>query len=298
MIWRYVLPALALVGFGMAAGVVIISDRPVPGTLPTQEPAAAPFGSFVAGAGLVEASTGNIAIGSPVAGVVVEIKIGVGDRVNAGDALFRIDARDLEAQLITASARAKVAEASLQQPQHRLKYLEDLARHDASAVSAETLSEVRDQVATAQAELGLAKAQVEQLNVEIDRRVVRAPMAGRVLQLDMRVGEYVDGMSPLLLFGDDSDLVVRVNVDESEAWRVDPGASAVAFMRGKPDVRIPLTFSYIEPHIIPKLSLTGRATERTDTRVLQVVFGVGTTELPVYVGQQLDVFIEAAPRDR
>ena len=125
---------------------------------------------------------------------------------------------------------------------------------------------------------------------------MRAPTSGRVLQLNLRVGEYVDGRAmPLVLFGDDRRLFVRVDVDESDAWRVDSGANATAFARGNPSLKIPLTFEYIEPHVIPKTSLTGRSTERSDTRVLQVLYSFSRGDLPVYVGQQLDVFIEAPP---
>ncbi len=51
----------------------------------------------------------------------------------------------------------------------------------------------------------------------------------------------------------------------------------------------------IEPYVLPKLTLTGRTTERTDVRVLQVVYEFEHAEWPVYAGQEVDVFIEAAP---
>lgn len=295
MTGKLIVPLLAVLGLGIALAVIVVASRPAPENPPALEPPNAPFTSFVAGAGLVEASTGNIAIGSPVAGIATEISVRVGDRVSAGDTLFKLDDRDLQAQLITAMARVKAAEAAILQPQHRLDYLESLVQRDPEAASAQDLSDVRDQVAAAEAEIGLANAQVAQLNLDIQRRTVRAPIAGRVLQLELRVGEYVDGMTPLLLLGDDRELYVRTNVDESDAWRVRPSAPAVAYMRGNPDFRIPLTFQYIEPHVIPKTSLTGRSTERTDTRVLQVLYSFSSDEWPVYVGQQLDVFIEAPP---
>ena len=49
----------------------------------------------------------------------------------------------------------------------------------------------------------------------------------------------------------------------------------------------------VEPYIIPKRSLTGGTTERVDTRVLQVLYAFTPEVLGAYVGQQLDVFIEA-----
>jgi HlyD family secretion protein len=50
-----------------------------------------------------------------------------------------------------------------------------------------------------------------------------------------------------------------------------------------------------EPFVVPKKSLTGDTTERVDTRVLQVLYRFNRGDLPVYVGQQVDVFIEAPP---
>jgi HlyD family secretion protein len=45
------------------------------------------------------------------------------------------------------------------------------------------------------------------------------------------------------------------------------------------------------------VSLTGQTTERVDTRVLQTIYSFDQAALPVYVGQQMDVFIQAPPLD-
>jgi hypothetical protein len=68
-------------------------------------------------------------------------------------------------------------------------------------------------------------------------------------------------------------------------------------VRGNPPLSIPLRFEYIEPYVTPKTSLTGQSTERTDVRVLQVIYSFERGTLPVYLGQQMDAFIEvpAAP---
>ena len=77
------------------------------------------------------------------------------------------------------------------------------------------------------------------------------------------------------------------------------GAEAVATLKGRPQVRFPLKFVYVEPYVIPKQSLTGNNSERVDTRVLQVIY-----ELPedrpvdVYIGQQMDVYLKAVPAAR
>jgi HlyD family secretion protein len=66
-------------------------------------------------------------------------------------------------------------------------------------------------------------------------------------------------------------------------------------VRGHPRLAIPLRFEYIEPYVTPKTSLTGRPTERSDRRVLQVIYSLEPDALPVYFGQQMDAFIQTAP---
>jgi HlyD family secretion protein len=60
-------------------------------------------------------------------------------------------------------------------------------------------------------------------------------------------------------------------------------------------VSFPLTYFDTEPYVIPKQSLTGSNTERVDTRVLQVLYSLPReTAIPLHIGQQMDVYIEAA----
>ncbi|MFO0982014.1 MAG: hypothetical protein U1E76_09775 [Planctomycetota bacterium] len=98
-----------------------------------------------------------------------------------------------------------------------------------------------------------------------------------------------------MLLGSLERMHVRIDVDENDAWRVQPGAAAVACVRGNRQLKAELEFVRIEPYVIPKRSLTGDSTERVDTRVLQVLYWFARDQLPVYVGQQMDVFIDAKP---
>jgi hypothetical protein len=83
-------------------------------------------------------------------------------------------------------------------------------------------------------------------------------------------------------------------VDEHEAWRVIAGASAIAHLRGDSSRKTPLQFVRFEPYVVPKKSLTGDSTERVDRRVLQVIYRIERQDLPLFVGQQMDVFIDAS----
>jgi hypothetical protein len=64
-------------------------------------------------------------------------------------------------------------------------------------------------------------------------------------------------------------------------------------VRGDAEVPLELTFVRVEPFVQPKRSLNRDASERVDTRVLEVLYSLPPGAQQVYVGQQLDVFIES-----
>jgi hypothetical protein len=96
-----------------------------------------------------------------------------------------------------------------------------------------------------------------------------------------------------VVLGSIDEVQVRADVDEQLAPRVRAGQKAIAYLKGDASHPIPLQFVRIEPYVIPKVSLTGSTTERVDTRVLEVIYAFrNNSDRPVYVGQQMDVFID------
>jgi multidrug efflux pump subunit AcrA (membrane-fusion protein) len=306
---RFILP---LIGVLAAAGSAYSIARTTPHRERTDPPSLPPvsnFGDTVAAVGVTEASTENIAIGTPISGIVPKVFVRAGDEVKDGDPLFELDTRHLRAELevrkqarAVARSRAKVTEARLDDLRRQLAFAEQIK--DKRAISSEELSRRRSAVKTAQAEysesqaqVAAADAQVQATAVEIERSTVRSPIDAEVLQVKLRVGEFAAagyGATPLIVLGRSKPLHVRVDVDEHEGWRVRAGASAVARVRGNSEMKTPLSFVRFEPYVVPKKSLTGDSTERVDTRVLQVIYKVERDDLPLFVGEQVDVFIDAA----
>jgi HlyD family secretion protein len=290
---KYFLPILALLGLAVAVGAVIQGNQTAPAAPPIVSPAKLAFPSYIAGSGLIEARSQNIAIGTPVSGIVTAIAVKWNDWVNTGDVLFKIDDRDLQAQLLPAVAKVKEVEANAAKFKNGLRIAENLG---VGPISELELSNRRFDAEKAEAELTSARAFVEGLNIEIERRVVRAPLPGRILQIGVRPGEFAQsGGTPLMVLGDDTRLHARVNIDENDAWRLQPSALALLVVRGNPDLKTPLQFERIEPYVIPKTSLTGQGTERPDVRVLQVIYSFDRGALPVYIGQLVDAYIETPP---
>jgi multidrug resistance efflux pump len=150
-------------------------------------------------------------------------------------------------------------------------------------------------IVIAEQEVRTAQAEVDRVKIDIERLVVRAPVDGTVLHVNLRVGEYaVSGPneSPLIQIGPEGPLQVRVQLDEEDVGCFREQARAEGYMRGRLRQHVPLRFVRIEPRVVPKVSLTGASTERIDTRVMYVIYQIEGDTTDMYSGQKLDVFIE------
>lgn len=345
----FALPIVTLAALGYAS-YSVYSSQPVRKSEPP--PAAPPktvYRDAVGAVGLIEASTENISISTPVPGLVTKVYVTVGDTVGKGDKLFELDARDLAAELAVrrqalavararleklskyprpedipaAEARVREAEAALSDATVQLQLIEsvtdkraireeDLQRRKFAVQGAQArLDEAKAQLAllrsgtwkedlsVAKSEVALAEANVKRIEADLERLTVRALIAGKVLQCNVRPGEYAASgplPKPLMLLGDVGSLHVRVDVDEADAPKVKPAAEATAMLRGKADAKFGLEFVRFEPYVVPKRSLTGDSTERVDTRVLQVIYRIKGDAPTLFVGQQMDVFINGGAK--
>jgi len=150
-------------------------------------------------------------------------------------------------------------------------------------------------IAVARSEVAQAEAQLKQTMTNIERLTMTSPTDGVILQKKVRVGQFAQcspTAEPLMIMGGGAHLNIRADIDEADAWRVRPNTAAIAYPRGDTQHKIALEFVRFEPYVVPKTSLTGDSTERVDTRVLQAIYRITADNAPVYVGQQMDVYIE------
>jgi HlyD family secretion protein len=346
LLTKFGLPIIAIGLIAFAIHYLGQARTRIPEVPPPVQPAESPYQHTVAGAGIVEPETENISMGSPVPGLVVQVEVKVGQKVKAGDPLFRLDDRQLKAELairqaMLADAQAALARLDAQPRKEELPAAEARVR-EAKAdwenweqqwsrgeklVTQRVMPEeeflekklsafgARERYNRALADYNLlkagawefdkgvaeakvkeAQAQVDEVKTDLDRLVIRALVDGEVLQVNVRPGEFV-GAPPtqaLVVLGNVTQLHVRVDIDEYDIPRFIPKAPARATLKGQPDQSFPLRFVRIEPYVVPKKSLTGDNTERVDVRVLQVIYAIDSGSRRLFVGQQLDVFIDAA----
>ena len=158
MIRKYVLPILSVLGVLFAAWLALQAAKPVPPSKPIAEPSRPVYEKKISGAGMVEASTRNIAVGTPVSAVVTKVLVKVGNRVKAGDSLFVLDDRRQRAEL-------RVREAALQEARTRLARLKELPRP-------EELPPAHARVKEAEATLEDLKVQLKTVESVTDKRAI------------------------------------------------------------------------------------------------------------------------------
>jgi multidrug efflux pump subunit AcrA (membrane-fusion protein) len=338
------LASLVLVGLFMWNERRASNDSPETKQIALRAPA--PFPSYISAVGIVEASSENIYIGSPVNRVVDKVEVTVGEKVKEGQILFRLESRDLEADLVTRSIAYDNALANLQKLE-ALPRTEDVASAEASlkgfkveleqaknqydrvaglensgAMSQEEIS--RRKFAYEQAEAKLqqaqanldktkagawlpdleiarlqvlqAKALAKRVEGDIERTVIRSPIDATVLQIKIHEGEYPpmdSSRTPPMIIGNIDLMHLRVNINQFDASFYDRNAPAVAYLQGNANVDFPLKFVKLEPYFVTKQNITNDITEKVDTKVLQVIYSFKEGEQRVFVGQQMDVFIEA-----
>ncbi|MBX7484138.1 efflux RND transporter periplasmic adaptor subunit [Qipengyuania qiaonensis] len=315
---RQILPIIAVIGLIAAAAFILagLPDREL--SEPEREPPRAPEAlaneARVAGSGVVEPSSETIQIGSALSGLITDLLVQPGDRVGEGQVLFTVDDRAARAQLreanaAIAEARASIAEARTAQATAARQLTLYRNVDDPAAVSRSEViraegeaSAARERRKLAEARLQAAQARAGSAQTEIGRLTVRAPIAGEILAVNIRKGEYVStmggGSQPFIEMGQTQPLHVRIDIDEEQAPRVALGAPATVSPRGAADRQVEAVFVRAEPLVVPKRSLTNSAAERVDVRVLQVIYQLPETEGLFRVGQQVDAYIAARGSDQ
>lgn len=306
--------------------------------------AVAPFTTYISAVGIVEASSGNIFIGSPVNRVVDKIEVTVGQKVTTGQILFKLESRDLEADLASrcldyenalanlkkleslprrediaaATAQLKSAQADFEKGKSQYQRIEGLKP---GAMSQEEIARRKFLFEDAEAKLQQAqadydktkagawlpdleiarlqvkqsKALVQRVEADIARTVIRSPTDATILQIKIHEGEFPPSdtsRSPPMIIGNTDKMNLRVSINQFDASYYNPQSKAVAYLQGNSYVDFPLNFVNLEPFFVSKQNLSNDINEKVDTRVLQAIYCFNEGENRVYVGQQMDVFIE------
>ncbi|WIG98530.1 efflux RND transporter periplasmic adaptor subunit [Myxococcus sp. SDU36] len=194
----------------------------------------------------------SVSVLPQVAGYVRKIHVRPGEKVEAGAALIEVDSREGTAALDSAQAQFSSTQVSLELARRTLERTEALYKE--GLASAQELEQGRAQVEAAQAAARSSAAQVTQRQVQLQYHLVRAPFAGTVGDVLVRLGDYVGMTTPLTSVAQADVLEVSVSVPSTRARSMKPD-TALEILDGTGKVLLTSNIFYIAPQADPRTQL-------------------------------------------
>jgi HlyD family secretion protein len=216
------------------------------------------------------------------------------DRRRAEDALSEAESEVFNARSAVDAATAarrvgRGSDADLSTARAALSRAQDLLRTRTAALRAvEAQSPLPSQN---EAQLNIARAELAMARAAIDKMTIRAPSAGTVLQVNIKVGETAmpSSAQPLLLIGDVSSLRVRAEVDDRDVGNIKIGQPVVVRAAAFPDREISGKVASIAPTVGPASGVARGPRNPTDVDVVEVLIDL-TDPGPLASGMQVDAY--------
>jgi HlyD family secretion protein len=163
-------------------------------------------------------------------GIIEKILVEAGDEVAVGQILVELERDLLDAMAREARAAVDAARVELRYAGIEQKRADQLRARNAGSEQAQDTARSRREMAAAA--LAQAEAKLASLDVQVGYTTVRAPLAGRVLDVFVEEGNAVSpvtavtGGTLLLSIAGETSLHLRGLVDENEVARVSVGQPA------------------------------------------------------------------------
>ena len=254
--------ALTVAVLAVSAGVVACgtssADEPAMG-LTTVTTEVKDITSAVAATGTIEPIR-VIDVKSQASGEVREVGVELGDNVERGALLVRIDPRDVRNAHNQAQADLDVAEARYTVAQRKLERSADL--RESQVVTEEEYETALLEDANARAALVKAETNLELAADRLNDVAVGAPIAGTVVEKTVEEGQIITsakemtGGTILLRMADLNEVQVRTLVDETDIGVIEPGLQATIKVEAYPDQDFTGTVLQVEPQAVVEQNVT------------------------------------------
>ena len=185
--------------------------------------------STILATGVIRLKVGaEVRVGSQMSGIVNELNVTVGSKIQAGDVIARIDSRSLEARLDQAEAQVLVLEQAVERARVELARAQEL---DVKKLVARTDVEDRTlDLADALARLEKSRRDAAVVKTDLGYAVIRAPISGTIASVTTQQGETVAASfnTPtfVTIIAEDALEVVAL-VDETDIGTVEAGNAAM-----------------------------------------------------------------------
>lgn len=191
-------------------------------------------------------------VGSKIAGRISKVNVKEGDIVKQGQVIAQLEDSDQRSQVAAASSRVRAAVARISAARANLAEITQQVERERALVASgaagkanldnlvareKALGEV---VHSAEAETGVAQADVGAVDVGLKDRVIIAPIGGRIVAKPATIGEFVGGISNIGAIAEIVDfdsMLVEADVPEPRLHLIKLGGPCEIVLDAYPNKR-------------------------------------------------------------
>lgn len=163
----------------------------------------------------------DITLTSEISGKIIELNKELGDWVDKGEEIGKIDNTDYQLRVTQAEAALTAAQANLKSA--RLQYQNSSELYEKQQISEIEFNQAENGFENAKSAVQNAKAGLQQAQRNLENSKFTAPVAGRITQLNIEVGEYVGMGAPVANIVDVREMIVNSGVGVNEIGAIKRG---------------------------------------------------------------------------
>jgi HlyD family secretion protein len=191
-------------------------------------------------------------VGSKLPGRLAKVLIKEGDTVKEGDVIAQLEDTDVRTQVAAAGSRVGAAQARIATAKANLAEVSQQVERERNLVNSGAVGRanldnlvarenaLKEAVRAAEAEVGVAQADVGTVGVGLKDRVIVTPISGRVIAKPATIGEFVGGVGnpvPVAEIVDFTSLMVEADVPEPRLHLVKIGGPCEIVLDAYPNKR-------------------------------------------------------------
>lgn len=229
-VWPWVAGGLLAAGLG---GLLVFQPWLAPTTEVTVETATPEAVARVLAVNGRIAGMHSVDVRAQVNGTLDQVLVDDGDVLQVGQLLIRLDTAAQQALLRQATAGLDAALVAQDDARSTYDRTNALGTNAARVV----LENAARAVQTAAKEVARMTALLDQVQIQLEKFTILAPIAGTVLDLAADPGQTVDSGTVLMTLVDMEQLIVKTDVDESYATQIRIGQPATLQLAGESALR-------------------------------------------------------------
>ncbi len=203
----------------------------------------------------------SVQVKSKASGQILNLYVDVGDSVNEGQLLAKIDPRDVNNNYAQQKANLEVAKAQVENAKAQLDRSKELL--DAGVITQQEYDTNNLNYVTAQAQLVRAQNNYDLAKIELNDVTITAPIRGVIIDRNVAAGTVIQsgasgfsGGTTLFTVANLDSMQIQTLVDETDVGKLKPGLAATVKVDAYPNRTFQGIVKKIEPQAVTQQSVT------------------------------------------